>query len=146
MNHQSLSNFIWSVADLLRGDYKQSDYGKVILPFTVLRRLDCVLEEAAKLAADSSVLLVGPEGGWSDEERASGLPTVGLGDGVLRAETAAILQEIYEGRGDWPKLLGTLEILAARPEGGMDLDAAGFRPGPYHPTVAARGVMTALRR
>ncbi len=44
MNNQSLSAFIWSVADLLRGDYKQSDYGKVILPFTVLRRLDCVLE------------------------------------------------------------------------------------------------------
>jgi type I restriction enzyme M protein len=44
LNHQSLSAFIWSVADLLRGDYKQSDYGKVILPFTVLRRLDCVLE------------------------------------------------------------------------------------------------------
>jgi len=39
-----LGNFIWSVADLLRGDYKQSDYGKVILPFTVLRRLDCVTE------------------------------------------------------------------------------------------------------
>jgi len=45
MNQQSLSAFIWSVADLLRGDYKQSDYGKVILPFTVLRRLDCVLED-----------------------------------------------------------------------------------------------------
>lgn len=44
VNHQALSSFIWSVADLLRGDYKQSDYGKVILPFTVLRRLDCVLE------------------------------------------------------------------------------------------------------
>ena len=44
MNHQALSSFIWSVADLLRGDYKQSDYGKVILPFTVLRRLDCVME------------------------------------------------------------------------------------------------------
>jgi type I restriction enzyme M protein len=43
MNQPSLSAFIWSVADLLRGDYKQSDYGKVILPFTVLRRLDCVL-------------------------------------------------------------------------------------------------------
>ena len=40
----NLSSFIWSVADLLRGDYKQSEYGKVILPFTVLRRLDCVLE------------------------------------------------------------------------------------------------------
>lgn len=44
VNYQNLSAFIWSVADLLRGDYKQSDYGKVILPFTVLRRLDCVLE------------------------------------------------------------------------------------------------------
>jgi type I restriction enzyme M protein len=44
MSDPNLSSFIWSVADLLRGDYKQSDYGKVILPFTVLRRLDCVLE------------------------------------------------------------------------------------------------------
>ena len=43
MNQQSLSSLIWSVADLLRGDFKQSDYGSVILPFTVLRRLDCVL-------------------------------------------------------------------------------------------------------
>jgi len=44
MNQASLSALIWSVADLLRGDYKQSEYGRVILPFTVLRRLDCVLE------------------------------------------------------------------------------------------------------
>ena len=43
MNAQALASFIWSIAELLRGDYKQSDYGKVILPFTVLRRLDCVL-------------------------------------------------------------------------------------------------------
>ncbi|WP_338702293.1 class I SAM-dependent DNA methyltransferase [Streptomyces sp. Q6] len=42
--HTALANHAWSVADLLRGDYKQSDYGKVILPFTVLRRLECVLE------------------------------------------------------------------------------------------------------
>ena len=42
------SAFIWSVADLLRGVYKQSEYGRVILPLTVLRRLDCVLE-ATKL-------------------------------------------------------------------------------------------------
>ncbi len=40
-NHAAL---IWSVADLLRGDYKQSEYGKVVLPLTVIRRLDCVLE------------------------------------------------------------------------------------------------------
>jgi len=44
MTEANLSSFIWSVADLLRGDYKQSEYGRVILPFTVLRRLDCVLE------------------------------------------------------------------------------------------------------
>ncbi|MEN9664098.1 MAG: hypothetical protein RLZZ326_461 [Planctomycetota bacterium] len=46
MADPNLSSFIWSVADLLRGDYKQSEYGKVILPFTVLRRLDCVLEKS----------------------------------------------------------------------------------------------------
>ena len=40
-----ITSFIWPVADLLRGDYKQADYGKVILPFTVLRRLDCVLAD-----------------------------------------------------------------------------------------------------
>lgn len=37
-------SFIWSVADLLRGPYKPAQYGRVILPLTVLRRLDCVLE------------------------------------------------------------------------------------------------------
>ncbi|MET3980663.1 type I restriction enzyme M protein [Mucilaginibacter sp. UYP25] len=43
-NFRETANFIWSIADLLRGDYKQSDYGKVILPLTILRRLDCVLD------------------------------------------------------------------------------------------------------
>lgn len=47
-NFSELANFIWSVADLLRGDYKQADYGKVILPFTLLRRLDCVLTDTKK--------------------------------------------------------------------------------------------------
>ena len=45
-NVKESANFIWSIADLLRGDYKQSDYGKIILPLTVLRRLDCVLESS----------------------------------------------------------------------------------------------------
>jgi type I restriction enzyme M protein len=62
MNHQALSSFIWSVADLLRGDYKQSEYGRVILPFTVLRRLDCVLDASksavlAELAAKTKASL-----------------------------------------------------------------------------------------
>ena len=44
MRCMHLSSFIWSVAELLRGKYKPHEYGRVILPFTVLRRMDCVLE------------------------------------------------------------------------------------------------------
>lgn len=43
-NHSSVAAFLWSVADLLRGDFRQSQYGRIILPFTLLRRLECVLE------------------------------------------------------------------------------------------------------
>jgi len=42
----NLAAYIWSLADLLRGDFKQSQYGRIILPFTLLRRLECVLEES----------------------------------------------------------------------------------------------------
>jgi type I restriction enzyme M protein len=54
---QNLGSFVWSIADILRGDFKQSDYGKVILPFIVIRRLDCILEAAkpAVLAAEKSL-------------------------------------------------------------------------------------------
>ncbi|WP_336967645.1 class I SAM-dependent DNA methyltransferase [Sphingobium aromaticiconvertens] len=53
---QRLSSFAWSIAEILRGDFKQSEYGKVILPFVVLRRLDCILEgskEAVLKAAET---------------------------------------------------------------------------------------------
>ncbi len=43
-NHSQTAAFLWSIADLLRGDFKQSQYGRIILPFTLLRRLECVLE------------------------------------------------------------------------------------------------------
>lgn len=43
-NSNNNAAFIWSIANLLRGVYKQADYGKVVLPFTILRRLDAVLE------------------------------------------------------------------------------------------------------
>lgn len=42
MDQQTLLAFHWSVPDLLRGDYKHSVYGRIILPFTALHRLDCV--------------------------------------------------------------------------------------------------------
>lgn len=51
--------FIWSVADLLRGDYKQSEYGRVILPLTVLRRLDCVLEPTKGKVLETAKRLAG---------------------------------------------------------------------------------------
>src|SRR5437879_4621613 len=44
MTQQNLADFIWNVADTLRGDFKQSEFGRIILPFTVLRRLECELE------------------------------------------------------------------------------------------------------
>ena len=40
----NLAAYCWSIADLLRGDFKQSQYGRIILPFTLLRRLECVLQ------------------------------------------------------------------------------------------------------
>ncbi|MBC9798246.1 type I restriction-modification system subunit M [Sinomicrobium weinanense] len=51
-NFKEKADLIWKVADLLRGDYKQSDYGKVILPLTVLRRLDCILEPTKQKVLD----------------------------------------------------------------------------------------------
>ncbi len=51
-NFSETTNFIWSVADLLRGDYKRSEYGKVILPMTIIRRLDCVLADTKKKVLD----------------------------------------------------------------------------------------------
>lgn len=49
---KNLSSFVWSIAETLRGDFKQSEYGKVILPFVVLRRLDCILEETKSAVLD----------------------------------------------------------------------------------------------
>ncbi len=49
---KSLGSFVWSIAELLRGDFKQSEYGKVILPFVVLRRLDCILEQTKPSVLD----------------------------------------------------------------------------------------------
>ncbi|MBF9072240.1 type I restriction-modification system subunit M [Streptacidiphilus fuscans] len=64
--HTELANKAWSVAEILRGDYKQSDYGKVILPFTVLRRLECVLEPTREKVAETAVNI---EGQGLDEDR-----------------------------------------------------------------------------
>ena len=51
---KSLESLVWSVAELLRGNFKQSEYGKVILPFVVLRRLDCLLEKTKTTVRDKA--------------------------------------------------------------------------------------------
>lgn len=57
INISEKSNFIWKVADLLRGDYKQSEYGDVILPFTVLCRLDSVLRDTKDKVLEKNKIL-----------------------------------------------------------------------------------------
>ena len=59
MNQQTLADFIWNVADTLRGPFKPSLYGRIILPFTVLRRLECVLEPTRDAVRDRHAALAG---------------------------------------------------------------------------------------
>ncbi|MFD0908693.1 type I restriction-modification system subunit M [Ruegeria arenilitoris] len=54
---KSLGSFVWSIAELLRGDFKQSEYGKVVLPFVVLRRLDCILEQTKPAVLEMAATL-----------------------------------------------------------------------------------------
>lgn len=54
MNHSSISSFIWGTADLLRSSYKQHEYGDIILPFTVMRRLDIVLAPTKQAVLDEA--------------------------------------------------------------------------------------------
>ncbi|MFH1067919.1 MAG: class I SAM-dependent DNA methyltransferase, partial [bacterium] len=50
--HTAMVGFIWNICNLLRGPYKRNEYKKVILPLTVLRRFDCILEETRKDVLD----------------------------------------------------------------------------------------------
>lgn len=52
-NQNPNAEFIWSVADLLRGDFKRSQYGRIILPFTLLRRMECVLAPTKQAVLDA---------------------------------------------------------------------------------------------
>lgn len=63
---KSLSAFVWSIAETLRGDFKQSEYGKVVLPFVVMRRLDCILDDSKAAVLD---LAAGLPGDMDDQAR-----------------------------------------------------------------------------
>ncbi|MDR0593165.1 MAG: type I restriction-modification system subunit M [Bifidobacteriaceae bacterium] len=93
------ANFIWSVADLLRGSFKAHQYGDIILPFTVLRRLDCVLAPTkdAVLAAAKTA-------------KADGLP---VSRGLLKARAGHQLSFWNTSRFDLAKLTGDPDNLRA---------------------------------
>ncbi|MFI6054645.1 N-6 DNA methylase [Streptomyces violascens] len=73
-----LSMYAWSLTDLLRGDFKTSEYGSVVLPFTVLRRLECLLEPTRQEVLETSAKLADkgyPDSFWDIQlRRASGHP------------------------------------------------------------------------
>jgi type I restriction enzyme M protein len=71
--HQKMAADIWAVADLLRGDYKRHEYGQVILPFTVLRRLDAVMAPTRQAVRSRDVAL-SIQNKEKLLERTSGLP------------------------------------------------------------------------
>jgi type I restriction enzyme M protein len=91
-------NFIWSVADLLRGSFKAHQYGDIILPFTVLRRLDCVL------APTKDEVLAAVKDG-----RSQGLP---VSRGLLKARAEHTLSFWNTSRLDLKSLLGDPDNLA----------------------------------
>lgn len=83
---KALANFVWQIAETLRGDFKQSEYGKVILPFVVLRRLDCILEPSkeAVLRAYESL----PNG--IDEETRDAMIRDAIGGGIRVYNTSPL--------------------------------------------------------
>lgn len=58
-SHSEIGEFIWRIADHLRGDYEKNDNEDVILPFTLLRRLDCVLEKTRSKVREAEAQLAG---------------------------------------------------------------------------------------
>jgi len=50
--HRQMADFIWDICNLIRGPYKRNEYRKVILPLTVLRRFDCILDPTKEAALE----------------------------------------------------------------------------------------------
>lgn len=76
--------YIWSIAEILRGDFKQSEYGKIVLPFTVLRRLDCLLEPTKPAVLETASTL--PEE-TDDEARSMILTAIASPGGQIYNES-----------------------------------------------------------
>ena len=91
---KNLDGFVWSIAEILRGDFKQSEYGKVVLPFVVLRRLDCILEDTKDAVLEAEKTL--PED-VDDETRAMILYEA-AGDNIRVYNTSRFTFETLKGQ------------------------------------------------
>ena len=91
---KTLANFVWQIADILRGDFKQSEYGKVILPFVVLRRLDCILEPTKDAVVAAYVSL--PKG--IDEQTRDMILSGAVGGGVRVYNTSRLTFAAMHGQ------------------------------------------------
>lgn len=91
---QNLGSFVWSIAEILRGDFKQSEYGKVVLPFVVLRRLDCILEETKDAVVEAEKSL--PEG--VDDETRDMILFGAAGDNIRVYNTSRFTFESLKGQ------------------------------------------------
>jgi type I restriction enzyme M protein len=83
---KTLANFVWQIAEILRGDFKQSEYGKIILPFVVLRRLDCILEPTKNSVLVASASL--PKG--IDEQTRDMMLYAAIGGGIRVYNTSPL--------------------------------------------------------
>ena len=91
---KNLDGFVWSIAEILRGDFKQSEYGKVVLPFVVLRRLDCILEDTKDAVLEAEKTLTE---GVDDETRAMILYEA-AGDNIRIYNTSRFTFETLKGQ------------------------------------------------
>ncbi|MFY9974858.1 MAG: class I SAM-dependent DNA methyltransferase, partial [Chromatiaceae bacterium] len=110
-NFSEKVSFIWGVADLLRGDYKQSEYGRVILPFIVLRRLDQVLSPSRGAV-------------WEADARSRHLPEA-LREKMLMKAAGCGFYNV--SRLDFPKLLADPDNVAANLTGFLHGFSANVR-------------------
>jgi ATP phosphoribosyltransferase regulatory subunit len=98
---KNLGSFVWSIAELLRGDFRQSEYGKVVLPFVVLRRLDCILEESKPAVLEMAATL--PED-MDDADRSSLIQ-------ALQRKAVTDLSALAQGLGLSPVQVAGLQAL-----------------------------------
>lgn len=106
MSQQNLAPFIWNIADLLLGAFKPSEYGRIILPFTVLRRLECVLEPTRRQVQEQYAALQGTQLDldlvFADQGVDAEVIGLNIGRNLnlfrLRRKSKTILSEFFSGQ------------------------------------------------